>query len=224
MNGMARVAGALMMAGTAWAGGLTVTAVTVGPVPADFQKGEDPVVALATVTINGVLDIAEIRVLESGGKKSIKYPEFVRKPSTGTAQMGGPRSFPNVKVIDESLNKAIETAVLSGKPAGPLSPTGESPAQHGLAYEVAKFSKPPVNRPGSRFKGSVDVTFNKALVVIMPLMQDEKGTNVVTRWPARRVNMEDKNSSRISIVNLRDAVLRADIEKKVLDLYSTQEE
>ncbi len=214
MNPIGGVVAALFMAGSVWAGGLVVTGVTVGPVPADFQKGEDPVVALATVTINGVLYIAEIRVLESGGKKTIKYPEFVRKPSTGTAQMGGPRVFPNVKVLDEALHKVIESAVLSGKPSGP------APARHGLTYEVAKITKPQVNRPGSRFKGSVDVTFNKALAVVMPLMQEEGGTSVVTRWPSRRANPDDKTSSRIAIVNLRDAVLKSDIERKVLDLYT----
>ena len=118
----------------------------------------------ASVTLNDIIKIDEIAVMKKNGRESIKFPQYINKNG---------QSYPQIVILNETVKKDIERAVLSGA----VSP----PAKAKLEYKVTRLSL----LSGQTRRANVGVTFNEAVTITAGVMEN-RDKEVWIAWPARQ--------------------------------------
>ncbi len=147
-----------------------------------------------SVTINNLIKIKEILIIEKNGVKFVKFPEYLTKDG---------KVYTNIAIISEKIKKDIEDAIILGIP-------GEKENEE-LNYKINKIF---FLRSKSR-RANVEIIFNDDLKIICGVMENKTG-DLWIAWPSRK----DDKLGWIGHVTFLNQKFKKMVEKEILAKYT----
>ena len=175
---------------------ILVTGVKVIP-PEPGRTGDK---TTAELTFNNSLKIREIGLSEAGGRRILKFPEYVSKNK---------RAYPQAFLLTRQALDAARRAVESERPD-----EHDEPAP--LSYSIASIT--PYRKP-SNLKAFASVVFNGSLQVECRIIDGASGPWVA--WPARKPRGGGRWIQQVVFV---DMDLKRHIEKDLIARYISMTE
>lgn len=149
----------------------------------------------ASVTLNDALQIREVKVSKTGGRTTLRFPEYVSKRG---------KAFPQVTVHSKKAYDGISEAVTTGQPSKEKAKS--------IKFRVGD---PQILRSPTR-RANVEVTFNDAVSVTLGVLKSKRegGSPYWVGYPGKR-GEDGKYMNQIVITNpkLKKAVEEAVIER-----------
>jgi DNA-binding cell septation regulator SpoVG len=150
----------------------------------------------ASVTINDAIQVRDVKIIKTGGRTTLKFPEFVTKRG---------KAYPQVTVSSKKAYDAIVQAVTSGKPSK------EKAKSIKFRVDEPHLLRSPVRR------ANVEVSFNDAFSVTLGVLKSKRadGNPYWIGYPGRRDDASGKYLNEVVITNpkLKKAVEDAALEK-----------
>ncbi|MFH1353148.1 MAG: septation protein SpoVG family protein [bacterium] len=154
--------------------------------------------AIASIVLNNAIEIGEIEVKNVSGVTRLQYPRYTSKAG---------RVYPQIKILDPEVEKAIISAINKKEP----SPNPSSK----ISYKISNYS--PYTRGGSSLKVFCAVTFNNKVKIECKIMEGKWGPWV--SWPAR----PPENGGRwINQIEVKDKKLKKVVEQALVKRYETE--
>jgi len=172
---------------------VTVTDVEVVPV-----EGGGTTKAIASIVLNSAIKISEIEVRKVSGVTRLRYPRYVNKRG---------RIYPQIKILDPAVEKAIVSAIDRKEPSSTTS--------NKISYRVSKYS--PFTRGGSSLKVFCAVTFNNKVKIECKIFEGKWGPWVA--WPARK---PEEGGGWINQIEIKDKQLKKVVEKALMKRYEAE--
>ena len=117
-----------------------------------------------SVTINNLIKIKEILIIEENGRKLVKVPEYVSKEG---------KVYTNIVIMSEKIKKDIEDGIILEIPG--------AKGNKKLDYKIKKIF---FLQSKSR-RANLEIIFNDDLKVICGVMEDKTGELWIA-WPSRK--------------------------------------
>ncbi|MBN2406531.1 MAG: septation protein SpoVG family protein [Elusimicrobia bacterium] len=149
---------------------------------------------MATVTINDVVQIKEVEILE----KDVKFPSYTS---------GSGKVFEQVRFTDDASRKEVAEAILNNQPS--------KKAIRKISYKVSKMS--PYDKQGSSLKAFASVTFNGAMEVDCKVMKSKRGDDFWVAWPARPPDKSKGETKWVDQVSVTNKKVKMIIEKDIIE-------
>jgi DNA-binding cell septation regulator SpoVG len=146
------------------------------------------------ITINNAITINDIKLIDIGGRKLPKFPEYVSKIK---------RVYPQVIFVTRKASEAAANAVINHA----VAPS----AEYYTEYKISKFSK--YNKK-SNMKVLAAVTFNGALEIECKVIEGKNGPWV--SWPSKKLKNGGDWEKQVII---SDKKLREAVEEGLLSKY-----
>jgi DNA-binding cell septation regulator SpoVG len=149
----------------------------------------------ASVTLNDALQIREVKVSKTGGRTTLRFPEYVTKRG---------KAYPQVTVHSKKAYDNIAAAVAAGQPSKEKAKS--------IKFRVGE---PQLLRSETR-KANVEITFNDAVSVTVGVLKSKRqgGAPYWIGYPSRRGD-DGKYVNQVVVTNpkLKKAVEEAVIER-----------
>jgi len=149
------------------------------------------------ISINNAITIKDVKLVDAGGRRFLKFPEYVSQRK---------RVYPQVVFTTRAANEAVRNAVLGNVP-GPAR-------NRKTAFKIARFS---LFNKRSKLKALATVSFNDILEIECKIIESKNGLWV--GWPSKKL---ERSGEWFDQVVITDKKLKGTVEEGLLARYRSE--